>query len=338
MVVSTKRKNSLKSKLNSKTKKVKINSLMLEKKIINDIISSNNLLVSYSINFNNKVMNRGSNKIYPIHSISKLFTNIMVVFLLNDNNITIKDLNCPIQIDKNILDKLSKNVRNRLKNISIMDCLRHRSGLKNYLNNYYQVLLNCFNKNLKYPNPIKLEDFLKYADKDVLDKKEIGKINYSNLGILLVALSLQYYYNKNNNKKLSYNQILNLYIIKKLKLNSFSIKKPNKDAIYPLENDDLTKYVNGTPASGYWMSTKDLCKFGAWINKLFNSNDNIRKIIKNNNLEIYWKNPLRLGHWGFLQTSSSVLETYVNNNITIAIASNNNDDAHILMNKIKKLL
>ena len=76
---------------------------MLKKKIINNIISNNNLLVSYSIDINNKVMSHGSNKIYPIHSISKLFTNIMVVLLLNDNTITIKDLNCPIQIDKNIL-------------------------------------------------------------------------------------------------------------------------------------------------------------------------------------------------------------------------------------------
>jgi hypothetical protein len=34
------------------------------------------------------------------------------------------------------------------------------------------------------------------ADKTVLYKKEICKYNYSNLGILLVALSLKYYYNK----------------------------------------------------------------------------------------------------------------------------------------------
>jgi hypothetical protein len=32
--------------------------------------------------------------------------------------------------------------------------------------------------------------------------------------------------------------------------------------MYPLENDDLTRYVNGTHVSGYWLSSKDLCKFG----------------------------------------------------------------------------
>ena len=74
------------------------------------------------------------------------------------------------------------------------------------------------------------------------------------------------------------------------------------------------------------------------INKLFNSNDKIKKFIKNNELDIYWKNPLRLGHWGFLGTSSSVLETYINKNITITILSNHNNDAHILMNLLKSFI
>ena len=67
-------------------------------------------------------------------------------------------------------------------------------------------------------------------------------------------------------------------------------------------------------------------------------NQKLCKIIKTYKFDIFWKNPLRLGHWGFLQTSSSCLETYLKKNITIAILSNHNNDAHIFMNEIKKLL
>jgi DNA polymerase elongation subunit (family B) len=62
------------------------------------------------------------------------------------------------------------------------------------------------------------------------------------------------------------------------------------------------------------------------------------RLIKENKLDIYWKNPLRLGHWGFLGTSSSVLETHINKNIIITILSNHKNDAHILMNKIRNII
>ena len=108
--------------------------------------------------------------------------------------------------------------------------------------------------------------------------------------------------------------------------------------MFPVVQDDLTKYVNGSPATSYWLSSKDLCKFGIWINELFNTNKKFKKCIKENRLDIYWKNPLRLGYWGFLQTSSSCLETCLNKNITIAILSNHDYDAHIFMNEIKKYI
>lgn len=309
---------------------------MITQKIIDDIIKNNNLNVSYYIDFNNKILKLNPNKIYPIHSVSKFFTNIMLVLLYTDNIISNEEINNQIILEKNVLNKLSKNVKDRLKNVSLLQCIKHQAGLKDYLKNYYIQLIKCYNNKVTYPDPIEPEDFLIYADKTVFDK--IGEYNYSNLGILLVALSLKYHYNKKNNTNLSYNDILDLYIIKKIKLNSFSITKPNKNAMYPLGNGDLTRYVNGTPASGYWLSSKDLCKFGIIIYKLFNSNDKIKKFIKNNELDIYWKNPLRLGHWGFLGTSSSVLETHINKNIIITILSNYNNDAHILMNKIRNII
>ena len=96
-------------------------------------------------------------------------------------------------------------------------------------------------------------------------------------------------YNKKNKTNLSYNQILNKYIINEIKLESFSITLPKNNAVFPIAQDDLTKYVNGSPATSYWLSSNNLCKFGIWINKLFNSNKKIKKCIKENKLDIYWK-------------------------------------------------
>lgn len=309
----------------------------MNKNTIDKFISDNNLLVSYTINYNNVTISKGQNKIYPIHSISKLFTNIMLILFYNNDVITNDNLLTPIKLDNDVLKKLSNTIKRRLKKVSILQCIKHEAGLKNYQNNYLNELIRCFNNKSKFPNPTEPEDFLIWNDVDILDKKEIGKYNYSNLGILLVALSLKYHYNKKYKTNLTYNQLLDLFIISKINLASFDIKYKS-NYIVPIFNDDLTKYVNGSPATGYWLSTKDLCKFGKWINNLFNCNNKIKNFIKMNKLDIYWLGPQRLGHWGFLQTSSSCVETYLKQNLTIAILSNNNNDAHILMNKIKKIL
>lgn len=313
---------------------------------LDNFIKTKDLAVSYCIkyNINNKnnknkssnYLKKNSNLVYPIHSTAKLFTNILLVLLYSDGIITQAQINEPIKLDSQVLAQLSDEVRTRLKQVSLLQCLKHEAGLKDYLNKYHKELIKCYEKNSAYPNPIEPEDFLQWADSDVESEREIGKRNYNNLGILLAALSMKYHYNnhnvKNNNTGLSYNQILDMYIIKKLKLNlkSFSITKPGKNAIYPTAEDDLTRFVNGTPASGYWVSAADLCKFGEWINKLYNTNGKIRRFISDNELDVFSSKPLKLAHWGFLQTSSAVLETYLDKNITVAVLSNHKDDAHRL--------
>jgi uncharacterized protein YueI len=84
----------------------------INKDIINKIIIDNGLSVSYSITYNDITINKNSNKIYPIHSISKLFTNIMLVLLYNDNIINNEELHIPIKIEQIVLDKLSKTYPN----------------------------------------------------------------------------------------------------------------------------------------------------------------------------------------------------------------------------------
>ena len=44
----------------------------------------------------NNIIKKNPNNIYPIHSISKLFTNILTVLLYDDNIINDEELNKPI--------------------------------------------------------------------------------------------------------------------------------------------------------------------------------------------------------------------------------------------------
>ena len=80
---------------------------MLTQKIITDIIQNNNLQVSYHIDYTNKIFKSNNNKIYPIHSISKFFTNIMLVLLYRDNIIFEEDLHKPILLEKDVLSKFA---------------------------------------------------------------------------------------------------------------------------------------------------------------------------------------------------------------------------------------
>ena len=102
---------------------------------------------------------------------------------------------------------------------------------------------------------------------------------YSNLGILLLGLSLQYHYNKRYKNYKEYNDILYEYIINKINLKTFSIVKPAKNFVFSDDPQYEFRFFNGSPAGGYWMSCKDLCKFGIFINELC-KNDRFINVVK----------------------------------------------------------
>ena len=74
----------------------------------------------------------------------------MLVLLYNDNIINDEELHMPMKIEQTVLNKLSENVRNKLKNVSILQCIRHEAGLKNYMDNYHNKLIISCQEILKY--------------------------------------------------------------------------------------------------------------------------------------------------------------------------------------------
>jgi hypothetical protein len=163
-----------------------------------------------------------------------------------------------------------------------------------------------------------------YADTDLAEHRH----NYSNLGLLLVCLSIKYHYNKKYNSVTTYNEILNRYIVNKIGLKTFSIRIPS-NAKY---NDDVTRYKNATPAGGYYISCNELRMFGDWLYKLCNGNNDVNELINKYGIEFYHNGIIE--HGGSISptldhnklTSTSHLSIHLNENIIISIMSNHNDD------------
>lgn len=59
---------------------------------------------------------------------------------------------------------------------------------------------------------------------------------------------------------MTYNDILEKYIIGPADLKTFSIRNPNTVKVKYSESDNYTKYLNGSPAEDYWISCNDLQK------------------------------------------------------------------------------
>jgi hypothetical protein len=156
-----------------------------------------------------------------------------------------------------------------------------------------------------------------YIDNDV-EKKDA--YFYSNAGILLCGLSIKYLYNKNNKINKTYNEILYEYIIKPAKINTFSIVKP-KNGTYNKTNK-LSKFINGSPAGGYWISSHDLALFGNFIINMCYDNKKIISYLKKYGSEFYYHSNNLIRHNGGIDGSKCILSIYLKNKISIAIMDN----------------
>jgi len=293
-------------------------------KDINNFIKHKNLKLSYTII--NKNTYNYDNNIYSMHSIGKVFTGFLIMILLNEEVFTKEDILSKPKFNNKILQQLPAKVVERLNEITMLDLMTHKSGLGCYGLNYVAGLEKN-HKNIPY-NP---EDFIKYID-DVMYEK--NKLHYSNSGFLLLGLCIEELYNIKNNISVKYNYILYKYIIIPAKLSTFSITRP-KNGLFN-NNKDLTiaEYISGNPAGSYYISTKELAKFGVFILKYI-KNTKIMKYIKLYGEEFYKDNIIC--HGGGLPGSSCYLFVYLKHNISISIMDNNGNDSYILRHAITYL-
>lgn len=136
------------------------------------------------------------------------------------------------------------------------------------------------------------------------------------MNMLLLGHSIQDQYHLRHSSSKSYEEILNQEIIRPVNMKHFSSKKPDH-AMFN-ERDPAAAHIVGGPAGGHWTTTRDLMKFGKWINEKCQS-ENFRELVKKYGEEFYEEGEIR--HGGDTYSASSYFSTFLDSGITISILS-----------------
>lgn len=253
--------------------------------------------------------------IFAIHSIGKVYTGILTLIMLQDGVIGEDILFSPLEVDSFSMQSLPLNVQQRIKVTTLYDTMIHRGGFGDYLGKYVDAIQSSLNTQRIPSTLYRPEDFLPFSDKEVFNLKP-GKSRYSNLGILLVGLSIQHHYQKV--EPLDYNSILKKHILNRVGIALFC-SKPFHGHFN--EEDIVAEYLCGSPAGGYWTTVKDLHAFGEWIRKKCAQDSDFMELIEKYGQEFYSSDNREIIHGGGIPSSSAFFSVFLDNGITIAIAS-----------------
>lgn len=255
--------------------------------------------------------------IFAIHSIGKVYTEILSLIMIQEGILAESTLFASVEMDSFSLQSLPLSVQNHMRSTTLYHTMIHKGGFGDYLGNYISYIRKSL-ENQKVPEILHTpEDFLTFSDPEIFELKP-DEMRYSNLGILLVGLSLQHHYQKI--EPINYNAILERHILNKAEIKHFFNSKPN-DAYFN-ESDPIAGYICGSPAGGYWTTAKDLHKFGQWIRKKCTEEPDFMKLVEKYGQEFYSEKNKEIAHGGGIPSSSAFFSVFLDNGITIVIASN----------------
>lgn len=255
---------------------------------------------------------------FAMHSVGKMFTGTLMLRLIEEAIISEGVLDHPIQLDDEVIKKLSPAVREQLKLTTLHDVMLHRGRYGDYLEKYQSAIEVA----LKQSSPVPLvndpKDFLIYADEELrpLDKLGPEGDSYSNLGILLVGLSIEHLYNQHAEKTLSYAEILNQFVLRPAGVEIFETQMP-KEARYNKE-DHSASHISGGPAGGYWSTAGDLLRFGRWLGEK-SREESFMRLLESYGGEFYGNRDI--SHGGSIESASAHLSHRIDNGLTIAVMS-----------------
>ncbi len=192
------------------------------------------------------------NTVYQIASLSKMFTGIIA-----NNLVTNGQLNLENSITNYLPKELSEKTKTKLKPIKVVDLLLHRSGLPRDS--------KVFKRKDGEPMAIGYseKELLLDLEKIKLKSESGKKYEYSNLGYALIGYILE------RTSGESYEQLLDKYVVKKIKLentsavrsmnSSLSIAVPYRKESRKVETRywETGKFVS---ASGIYSTVSDLSK------------------------------------------------------------------------------
>lgn len=251
-----------------------------------------------------------------IHSIGKVFTGVLLLKLIEEGKISEEVLNQPIKLSPDVINSLSPDVQKQLKTTTLLELMLHKGRLGDYLGNYLDAIDNSLKTNSAMPKIDHPKDFLKYADKGLSEHIGPDGFSYSNLGLLLVGLSIEELYNKDEKNKLTYPQILDRFVISPSQINTFETTRP-KEARFN-EKDPVAPHIVGGPAGGYWCTVKDLQKFGDWLGD-DSKRASFLRLLQDYGGEFYSNR--EISHGGSIQSSSVHLLNRAESGLTLIVAS-----------------
>lgn len=165
--------------------------------------------------------------------------------------------------------------------------------------------------------------------------REIVPNNYSNDGPLLVSFAMKHAYEKKTEQKCDYNDLLKKYILDEAGITSFTPWRPENGRYNP--DDDVAKHIVGSPGGGYWMTTQDLAKFGAWIYDTCETDPMMKQLIIKFGQEFYPEPDRQLiAHGGSIPSSSAFFSVSLKTGAVVAIMSDQADMAFALNRRIQK--
>ncbi len=254
---------------------------------------------------------------FSIHSIGKVFTGVLALRMIEEGMISVKVLDQPIQLKPEVIAKLKPKVREQLKHTTLRAVMLHHGRYGDYLGNYQNAIETALKENKSPPTVDSPEDLLRFADKD-LAKPDSAGYAYSNLGLLLVGLSLQHLYNSQHDEQMTYDELLRDYVLEPAGVQVYKRHKPSKARVN--SEDKVASYIAGGPAGGAWSTVGDLARFGDWLGaKCEDSNSPFFQLIEEFGGEFF--SHREIAHGGSIESASAHLSHRLDNGVTLSVVS-----------------
>lgn len=266
--------------------------------------------------------------IFSMHSIGKVFTGVLTFRLIQAGVISEEILRAPLGkvLAPDVLASLPRNVQEHIRTNqpTLLEVMQHKGGLGNYLTNYFKKVEEERRLGREPPKMERPENLLRFANEETFPR---GEYHYSNLGILLVGLSLQHITGK------SFDKLLNEYVTAPAHMECFSSQKPSRALINP--DDPTSAYNFGSPAGGYWTTAQDLCSFGSWLSSLWKTEPRFKELVERYGEEFYPREG-EIWHNGAIDSASADFSVFLDHGVVLSVMSNKADQA-MEMNKAIKL-
>lgn len=270
-----------------------------------------------------------ASKPFAIHSVGKVFTGVLMLKMIQNGTISKEALHQQPQLDEAVLERLlsKPKIKEQLEKCTLLDLMTHKAGLGDYVMPYIEGLSDNISLRQQIPEINSPLDFIDFFEDKIYELDNINPLSgerehYSNIGLLLVGMVIEYAYNMDPStdpKPLTYDQILRKYIIDPANLDSFSNKNPGDGITNP--SDSIAPHIVGSPAGGYWLTVNDLGKFGQWLIEQ-EKDDSFMELLEKYGKEFYDPKRKVIAHVGDIPSSSAQLTCYLKTGTTVAVLSN----------------